>query len=594
MLRGFRWQLLVFLMALALFAVSFLSRLTTPDQPPAIEPTPVSLSPSLPPPTSTPDAPPQPLDLPPSGTAQSLPTYREALIGTVQRLNPLFADLNPVDRDITSLIFEGLTRTNAYGEPEAALAKSWIISPNGLEYVVQLRDDVLWQDGIPFTAADVIYTLSLLQSTDFPGDARLAAFWRTVEVQQLDDYQIRFRLTQPLGSFLDALRIGILPEHALRGTTAAQIAAHPFNLSPIGTGAYQLEALRTGGNNQITVVDLRVAPVYRARPEGGTGYGLERLSFRLYPTFDEALAGFKAAEVDALAGRNRAERSALVSTGANVHTAVEPSLGVIIFNWAKDSTRFFREQRVRIALQTGLDRSSLIDRYLTNQVVQANSPLLPGSWAYLSDLQWPIPDANVARSLLENASIRLPTPEAPAEGEATPEVTATTGLFSFTILTPDDPALVNVAQEIAAQWSQLNIAVRVEAVDLATYLSRLDSSDFDAALVELSLGDSADPDVYQFWHQGQYPDGANYGGVDDRQVAEDLERARRDPSGINRIIHYQSFQREFIERAIAIPLYYPLYTYVTAPQVSGVQLGFIGSPASRFYSIKDWTIPPAG
>src|SRR5262249_49265152 len=213
---------------------------------------------------------------------------------------PLFADLNLVDRDITSLIFEGLTRTNQYGEPEPALAKNWVISSDGLEYVVRLRDDVLWQDGVRFTAIDVIYTISLLQSSDFPGDSALGAFWRTVEVQQLGDDLIRFRLTQPLGSFLDELRIGILPEHALRGTTAAQLATHPFNLSPIGTGPYQLEALRSTGGSGVGIVDLRVAPVYRGRPEGQSGYAVERMSFYLFGSFDDALNALKSGSVDAL------------------------------------------------------------------------------------------------------------------------------------------------------------------------------------------------------------------------------------------------------------------------------------------------------
>ena len=155
---------------------------------------------------------------------------------------------------------------------------------------------------------------------------------------------------------------------------------------------------------------------------------------------------------------------------------------------------------------------------------------------------------------------------------------------------PDTPALVSLAQEIAAQWSQLNITVTVEAAAPEQYQARLDSGDFGATIVELSLGSSADPDVYPFWDEGQYPDGLNYGGMSDRRIGEDLERARSDPNGLNRMIHYRDFQEHFIERAIAIPLYYPLYTYATAPRVSGVQLGFIGSPASRFHTLQDWTI----
>ncbi|MBZ0290864.1 MAG: hypothetical protein K8I30_24775, partial [Anaerolineae bacterium] len=60
--------------------------------------------------------------------------------------------------------------------------------------------------------------------------------------------------------------------------------------------------------------------------------------------------------------------------------------------------------------------------------------------------------------------------------------------------------------------------------------------------------------------------------------------------GLNRAIYYQRFQRDFVERAIALPMYYPLFTYVTAPEVEGVQLGFIATPSDRFLTIRDWTI----
>jgi ABC-type transport system substrate-binding protein len=173
--------------------------------------------------------------------------------------------------------------------------------------------------------------------------------------------------------------------------------------------------------------------------------------------------------------------------------------------------------------------------------------------------------------------------------EATAEPTAAT-YFSFSILTPDDPPLVGLAQEIATQWSQLNLTVTVEAVDLATYQARLQAGEFGTALVEYALGDSADPDVYAFWHQGQYPSGANYGGADDRRISELLERARRDPYGMNRVTEYREFQRSFVERVIALPVYYPLFTYVTTPRVNGVQLGFIGSPGDRFRNIGEWSV----
>jgi peptide/nickel transport system substrate-binding protein len=600
MLRGFRWQLVAFVLAAGLFVVSLLVRSgETPAEPlptaiPPSAPTSTAVQPVFPPTDSTTAVAQATTPLAPANTSDEIVTYREALIGSVQRLNPLFAGMNPVDRDITSLIFEGLTKTNAYGEPEPALAKSWVVSSDGLEYVVQLRDDVLWQDGIPFSADDVIYTMSLLRAPDFPGPAEVGQFWRTVETEKLGNDLVRFRLTQPLGSFLDALRIGILPFHALAGTTASQLASHPFNLTPIGTGPYQLEALRSADGQTIQQVDLRVAPVYRQRPEGQSGYALERVSFRLYANFDDALTALKNGEVDALAGRSRQERQAILMAG-NFHpyTAIEPTLGALIFNWASDQTKYFREQRVRVALDSGLDRSSIVERRLPNEAIRADSPIMPGSWAYDANLPWPSYDPNIARQLLQAVNFQALSAEATPEAgvAATPEATPTSGyLVTFNILVPNDPDLVAMAQEIASQWAQINVGVNVEPVDLETYQSRLDSGQFDAAMVELSLGDSADPDVYAFWHQGQYPDGKNYGGVNDRRISESLERARQDTNGINRTEYYDKFQHDFAERAIAIPLYYPLYTYATSMAVSGIQLGFIGSPSDRFRNIQDWTM----
>jgi peptide/nickel transport system substrate-binding protein len=331
-------------------------------------------------------------------------------------------------------------------------------------------------------------------------------------------------------------------------------------------------------------VDLRVAPVYRQRPEGQSGYALERLSFQIYESFDVGFQALQSGDVDAYAAQSKAERTSLASTPFNIYTSLEPALGAVIFNWAKEGTNFFREQRVRLGLATGLERNGIVERHLPNLAARADSPLIPGSWAYTS-VFWPAHDAAIALSLLESAQISTSSGE---DSETLVPTEPSELFYSFNILVPDDPALIGMAQEIAAQWSQLKLQVSVESVDMATYRQRLEAHDFDSALVELWLG--ADPDVYDFWDQGQYPDGKNYGGVDDRRISEVLERGRQDVNGLNRKVFYTEFQREFAERAIAVPLYYPLFTYVTAPNVNGVQLGFIGAPPDRFRTIQNWTV----
>lgn len=539
-------------------------------------------------------------------------TYHEALVGSVQRLNPLLASLNPVDEVIASLIFEGLTAINEYGEPVPGLAERWIISADGLEYVLFLREGLLWQDGVPFTAADVTYTTSLLRSPDFPGDPALGDFWRTVEVQPLSDTVVRFRLAQPLGSFLERLSIGLLPEHALRGTTAAELAAHPFNLTPIGTGPYQLGELRADATG-IREVILHAAPTFaRRKAATATNAALEPVTFVLFSSFEAAQNALAAGVVDSLAAASPAERSSLFvlsnNEGLETYNQIENRLGVLIFNYQNTEKPYFRDQRTRVALQAALDLEAIIERVMVNTAVPADSPIMQGSWAYLADLPWAQYDPARARSLIEQAAARLQRVNAAGQEEPTPvpdsgmvapgvDPTATPTdapppavLFEFSILVPDDPVLMRLAGEMAAQWSQAGVIATVDSVPVEMYRQRLDEGEFDTAIVELSLGTSADPDVYDFWHQGQYPDGDNLSGVDDREISVLLERARRDPYGVNRAQDYLTFQREFAQKAIALPLYHPLFTFVSQPRVRGIQLGFIGRLADRHRNITDWTL----
>ncbi len=592
MLRGFRWPLVFLVLALVLLGVAIRFRPT----PPPLE---VSATPA---PTSTPPSAvnaPQPL---PPAAIESPVMVREGVVGRAHRLNPLFAELNPVDRDITRLIFEGLVTTNAYGEYIPQLATDWIIAPSGLEYVFRLRQDVLWQDGIPFTATDVAATFNLLQA---PGDALpadLTSFWRTVEVELLDEYTVRFRLAQPLAAFLDYLRLGILPAHVFQGLAPEQLPEHPFSLSPIGTGPYQLESI-TGNSDGITAISLRVAPVYRQRPEGQGAYQVERLVFQMFVSEAAAIEALRSGAIDAFGGVSGQDLYDLEQAGIiQTHITLAPTIGLVLFNWSSEHTPAFRDNRARLALTFGADRAGLVNRHLSGRAVLADSPIVPGSWAYAGPVSWPAYDPAQALELLTEVSFATPEPQVTATPEGTPppeptlepEITPTPTevppVYDFALLTTDDPAQISLATELAAQWTQLGLTVQVEHLPQDRLFERLDAGDFDAALVELTLSPRVDPDPYVFWHQGQAPDGQNYGAVSDRRSSELLEMARRDANGIHRAEYYAEFQQIFAARTLALLLYYPVYEYAVSTRIEGVEIGYLSTPADRFFSLGHWVL----
>ena len=482
------------------------------------------------------------------------------------RLNPLFAHLNPIDRDIASLIFESLFVINDYGEAIPHLASDLVISSDGLDYVIRLRDDAFWQDGLPLTADDVLFTTALMSDPAYAALSAAAEFWRTVEVQRLGEHLLRMRLAQPLSSFPHLLTFGILPEHALRGVSLDELAQHAFNLSPIGSGAYQLGHLTVAADGRIDTALLALSPIFQRRPQAQPGYHFKELLFRLYPDSAAASAGFIADEIDALA--NVAPREQLLTLpGASLYTQAESSVTMLIFNWQETP---FAERQMRQALSLGLDVPTLIAQTLASEATYADSPYPPGFSAYLPHPDWTRYDLAQAQAAI-----------AAAQTDASAQTAAPSVL-----LVQDRPEHIRLAQNISVQWAQLGFRVEIVAVDARQVQERLAAGQFAVAIIEQRFGDN--PDLFRFWHSAQQGDGGNYGGVSEHALDELLESARSEIYGMRRAEQLREFQAAFAEHTIAIPLYYPLYTFVARDSIEGLQLGYLSTPADRFRGIQSW------
>lgn len=584
MFRGFRWQLIALLLALLACAAAAVFRISRQPMPavtatvsPQIVDADASESPA-PTQTALPATDERASRMSDNASARAAATFQEGLLGSVRRINPLFARLNPPDQDIASLIFEGLFAINDYGEVVPRLAAELVISNDGLEYVVRLRDDIKWQDGAPFTADDVVYTLSLLGAAQYADFARSSAFWQTVETQKLSSDLVRLRLVQPFSSFPLLLTVGMLPEHALRGTSVLELASHPFNLSPIGTGPYQLAALHSDAEQGINAVHLQRSPTHRERTEAQAGYLFRDLIFRLYTKEADAIAAYESGEIDALASKDPPERLLLIPQSKHFRQVLS-ELGILIFNWNKTP---FEERRGRQALALSLDLPRLVQTHHGTAAVFADSPYILGSSAYQPNAFWHSYDPEKAVTLL--AAVELVTTPSSAEetnGEAASDVSA-----SYRLLAGDDAQDRGLADDIAAQWRQLGFDFRVESVDAPTFSERLESGDFDAAIIPQLIG--ADRDLFRFWHPAQHGGGANYGAANQNEMAELIEIARGEVYAGRRALLYQQLQEVFAEQALAIPLYYPLLTYVARDNIEGIKLGFLASPADRFRGIARW------
>jgi peptide/nickel transport system substrate-binding protein len=503
-------------------------------------------------------------------------TYVEGVAGTPHAINPLLSAYNDVDQGLCRLVFSGLTRFNSRGEVEPDLAKNWEISLDGLTYVFHLRPGVRWHDGTPFTADDVLLTVDLLQDPDYPGPPDIGALWRTVRVEKEDDYTVRFILSEPFAPFLQYTTVGILPAHLLEGVRAADLPGLDFNLTPVGTGPFQVEEVEAE-EGEVTSILLQRYPHYH-----GSNPLLEHIRFRFYPSAQSAFRAYQDGEVE---GVGQVTLENLPQTreeeDLNLYSAQMARHVLIFLNLGReDELPFFQEKEVRQALLYGLDREGMVERLLEGQGIVAHSPIIAGTWAYDQEVRQYAYDPDQARALLDEAGWELPPGGMARNKGGHPLV--------FTLLTSTDPLQTAIAEEVARQWNELDLQVTVVTASPLDVLDALERRDYQAALVELDL--AGDPDPYPLWHQTQITMGQNYAGLDHRQISEIIETARITVDPTQRAVLYHQFQELFAEEVPAILLYHPIYTYGVSRKVQGVQIGPLMAPSDRFATAHRWYV----
>jgi peptide/nickel transport system substrate-binding protein len=508
--------------------------------------------------------------------------YTEAIIGSMQRLNPALDAYNAADRDINRLLFSSLLRFDSRGMPENDLVESWGATIDGQIYNFTLRKNVFWHDGEPFTSDDVIFTIELMREVNDIIPTDLRAFWQEVDVIMLSEDTLQFRLPAPFAPFLDYLSFGILPQHILGGLTFDQIMDDSFNLNPIGTGPYAFERLIVE-DDQITGIMLQSFDQYYGNPPF-----IEQMIFRYYPDASSALAAYQAGQVQGISNVTPDILPAVLAEPAlSVYTGRKPEMAMVLFNLKNPQKTFFEEKEVRQALMHGLNRQWIVDRILQGQAFISNGPIFPGSWAYYDGLEARGYDIELARTMLKDAGYVIP-----AEGGSVRQKDDVR--LSFDLLHPDTELHTRIAEAIRDNWSQIEVEVNLVPLPYDQLVNqRLVGRDFEAALVDLNLSRTPDPDPYPFWDQAQATGGQNYSQWDNRIASEYLEEARVTVDMEERARMYRNFQVVFNEELPALPLYFPVYTYAIDRQVQGVQMGPLYDSSDRLSTVTRWFLVAA-
>ncbi len=404
-------------------------------------------------------------------------------------LNPYLSG-GTKDLEAASMILEPLARFDESGNLTPWLAASVPTVANGgvsadLKTITwKLREGLLWSDGSPVTAADVVFTAEYCRDPA-GGCSQLAKFDDVTAVEAVDDLtvEVTFGIPKPYpyAPFVGATS-PILQKAQFADCTGARAPeCTEANFNPIGTGPFRVTEFRSND-----VISLAANPHYRdpAKPafatvtfKGGGDAAAAARAVLETGEFDYAWNLQLAPEV--LQGMLAAGKGALVSSfGTLVERLVvnltdpAPELGDARSTRAHPHP-FLSDRAVRKALSMAIDRELLVEIGY-GQAGRPTCNIVPAPEIYASSANEDclVQDIEGAKRLLDEAGWR-PGPDG---------IRRKGGIRLSILYQTSTNAVRQDFQALIKQWwSEIGVETELRNIDASVFFG----------------GDPGSPDTYQ-------------------------------------------------------------------------------------------------
>src|SRR5204863_1035799 len=306
--------------------------------------------------------------------------------------------------DIQTCVVEGLTTTDEQMNVVPLLAADVPTLENGgvrlrrdggMDVVWKLRPNVTWHDGVPFTSADVKFTVEAINSPKYHPESA-DGFDRIASVETPDPLTAVLHYKEVYAPYATQFIRGTLPRHVLQGRDIDR--AQDYNRSPLGTGPYRVAAWKSG-----EYILLERVPHYW---RGDEYPRIRRVIFKFVPNTNTRINQLKNGEVHlvALVPWDK-YREAAGAAGVVVHKTPGNAYEHVTLNERQFPP--FADVQVRHALIYAIDRDLITRTILDGLAPVAHGPIQPVSWAYTDRVARYPYEPGRARLLLEQAGWKL-------------------------------------------------------------------------------------------------------------------------------------------------------------------------------------------
>lgn len=420
-------------------------------------------------------------------------TLHLSLASNPAKLNPLIAT-DSASGEISSHIFNALFKYDKTGiKIIGDLAKNFYFE-NNTTLIVELKQNILWQDGAKFTAQDVLFTFETLQSKNLISPYS-ASFKFVKNVKILTPYKLKINYKTPYFKALEIWMLGIIPYHILHNEK--NIMTSSFNTHPIGTGPYKLTKLQHSQN----IILKANQSYFEKKPK------IDKIIYHIIADPTTRFFMLKSHKIDIESLDAISYERKLSSTFQkyfNIYEHQTRSYTYLGFNLRRKK---FQNPKVRKALSLALNRQELIDILFFHHAKIAKGPFLPG--ILKKELQNPIYNITQAKQLLLEAGYNAKNP------------------LKFEIATSNSNAIrPYAAQIIQHQLQKIGVKVSLKIMEWQAFLNTIVfPHNFDTVL--LGWGLSPAPDPYMFWHsKSDKLGGFNLVGYHNNKVDKLIEKSQ--------------------------------------------------------------------
>jgi peptide/nickel transport system substrate-binding protein len=423
-------------------------------------------------------------------------------------LNPVVATDAPSQEVIGTMQADLVHINRATHLTEPALAKSWKVSSDGLDYTLTLRQGLRFSDGEPLDAEDVLFTLRVYldEGVHAPQRDLLIVGGKPITVSKINAQTLVFHFAKPYGvgeRVFDGL--AILPRHLLEKTYQEGKLGQIGSLSTpanqwAGLGPFRLKEYVVGQR-----LILERNPYYwKTDTQGHRLPYLNELVFLFVPSADAQVLRFQSGESDVIS-RLGAENFSVLARQQRGYTMADAGPGLeynfLFFNLndlgdktAPETARkqkWFRDVQFRQAVSAAVDREAIVRLVYQGRGAALWGPVTPGNRRWIdAAIPHPARSLDKARQLLRDAGFRW-TNEAQEEPAL---VDAEGKSVEFSILTSSSNAdRTKMATLIQDDLKQLGMRVQVVPLEFRSLIDRVtQSKEYDACVLGLVSFD-ADP-----------------------------------------------------------------------------------------------------